>query len=215
MAAKERVGHGVCPCCKRTFKQLAAHIEASASSFRGDGVSYRPITDVWILARPKVKYYGAYPAGFLHRARALLGVSPTDTVLHVCAGRVRDYPYSGFGPEDITVDGASETDPDFFLDVTRDRWTVHFGDCNVKGVLADPPYTPTDAKQYAAGSLPFPGSSKLMADCLQLVPVGHRVGMLHYEWPRCPKTAKEVAVICVTTGRGQRGRLFTVMERLE
>jgi hypothetical protein len=32
-------------------------------------VSYRPITDVWILARPKVKYYGAYPNGFLERAR--------------------------------------------------------------------------------------------------------------------------------------------------
>lgn len=24
---EERVAHGVCPCCKRTFKQLAAHME--------------------------------------------------------------------------------------------------------------------------------------------------------------------------------------------
>lgn len=24
---KQRVGHGVCPCCNRTFKQLAAHME--------------------------------------------------------------------------------------------------------------------------------------------------------------------------------------------
>lgn len=24
---KKRVGHGVCPCCRRTFKQLAAHME--------------------------------------------------------------------------------------------------------------------------------------------------------------------------------------------
>jgi len=23
-------------------------------------MNYRPITDIWILARPKVKYYGAY-----------------------------------------------------------------------------------------------------------------------------------------------------------
>lgn len=37
-------------------------------------MSYRPITDFWILARPKVKYYGAYPSGFLERARALVGV---------------------------------------------------------------------------------------------------------------------------------------------
>lgn len=32
--------------------------------------SYRPICDLWILARPKVKYYGAYPNGFLERAAA-------------------------------------------------------------------------------------------------------------------------------------------------
>lgn len=25
---KQRVGHGVCPCCNRTFKQLARHMEA-------------------------------------------------------------------------------------------------------------------------------------------------------------------------------------------
>ena len=31
-------------------------------------MSYRPITDVWILGRPKVRYYGAYPSGFLERA---------------------------------------------------------------------------------------------------------------------------------------------------
>ena len=46
-------------------------------------MSYRPITDVWILARSKVPYYGAYPAGFLHRARTLLGVDAVGAVLHV------------------------------------------------------------------------------------------------------------------------------------
>lgn len=65
-------------------------------------MSYRPITDVWILARPKVKYYGAYPNGFLERARALLGVSPFDPVLHVCGGSAREYPAKprGFGPRE-------------------------------------------------------------------------------------------------------------------
>lgn len=38
-------------------------------------MSFRPIADVWILARPKVKYYGAYPNGFLERALPLLGAS--------------------------------------------------------------------------------------------------------------------------------------------
>jgi hypothetical protein len=67
-------------------------------------VSYRPITDTQILARSKVKFFGAYPSGFLKRARNLLGVNCTDRVLHVCSGKVREYPYEGFGPNDVTFD---------------------------------------------------------------------------------------------------------------
>jgi len=52
----------------------------------------RPIMDMWALARPKLKdglkYYGAYPAGFLQRARDLIGCSLNDSVLHVCSGMV-------------------------------------------------------------------------------------------------------------------------------
>jgi hypothetical protein len=63
-------------------------------------MSYRPICDSWILARSKMKYFGAYPSGFLERARALLGVTCGDSVLQVCSGRVRDYPYRGFEEHD-------------------------------------------------------------------------------------------------------------------
>jgi hypothetical protein len=54
-------------------------------------MSYRPFTDVWILARPKSKYFGAYPAGFLRRARDLIGCSQEDQVLHVCSGDIANY----------------------------------------------------------------------------------------------------------------------------
>lgn len=71
-------------------------------------MSYRPITDVWFLARAKLKggkkYYGAYLGGFPERARALLGCRLNDPVLHVCGGCARDYPYRrGFGPNDRTL----------------------------------------------------------------------------------------------------------------
>lgn len=51
-------------------------------------MNYRPIGgDRWDLARPKLlgghKYYGAYPAGFLERARALMAVG--QTLLSYCA----------------------------------------------------------------------------------------------------------------------------------
>lgn len=76
-------------------------------------MSYRPITDVWILARPKVKYYGAYPNGFLERALMLMGVDlATEPVLHVCAGRVRDYPNKRCVQHALTLDLDAALSPD-------------------------------------------------------------------------------------------------------
>ena len=53
-------------------------------------MTYRPITDIWFLARAKLKdgkkYYGAYLGGFPERARTLIGASRNDNVLHVCGG---------------------------------------------------------------------------------------------------------------------------------
>lgn len=170
-------------------------------------MSYRPITDVWLLTRPKVAYYGAYPAGFLSRARRLLGVGITDPVLHVCGGKVRDYPYSGLGPNDKTVDINPDLAPDFVMDVTKElpegEWPA---------ILADPPYTEEDAKHY--GNADFPSANALLRLCLQHVPVGGKVGMLHYVWPQPPTTAVEVAVVAVGCGRNGRARWYTVFERL-
>ena len=84
-------------------------------------MSYRPITDTWILARAKLtggkKYYGAYLGGFPERARALLGCKLTDPVLHVCGGMAKAYPYKrGFGPNDRTLDLDPNCEPDFLQD---------------------------------------------------------------------------------------------------
>jgi hypothetical protein len=96
-------------------------------------MSYRPICDTWILARTKLKggkkYYGAFPAGFLHRARALLGVGIDDPVLHVCGGHVKAYPYAGFGPNDRTLDLDPATEPDFLRDA-REALPMRLIDCD-------------------------------------------------------------------------------------
>jgi hypothetical protein len=89
-------------------------------------MSFRPIADTWILARSKVNRYGAYPSGFLGRARALLGVGAQDEVLHVCGGRVRDYPFSGFGINDETLDLDPDVAPDFLHDA-RDPFVDRAG----------------------------------------------------------------------------------------
>lgn len=177
-------------------------------------MSYRPICDTWILARSKTKYYGAYPAGFLHRARALLGVGLNDPVLHVCAGRVRDYPYRGLGPNDRTLDLDRQCDPDFLQDA-REPFPLS-NKCLAWGaVLIDRPYTPDDADHYVVGRAVFPPINLLLKHGIAVVGVGGKVGILDYLWPQPPKNATEVAVVGVGTGRNSRARWFTVFERME
>lgn len=187
-------------------------------------MSYRPITDTWILARSKTKYYGAYPAGFLHRARALLGVSPEDAVLHVCGGKVREYPYPGgkggkvaLGPNDKTVDLDIGTKPDFHLDVRNGLpWRDVGGNLLQAwpGILIDRPYTEADAAKYVPGLVSLPPLNALLKAALERVDIGGRVGVLDYLWPHPGKLGLEVAVVGVGTGRNARARWFTVFERI-
>lgn len=171
-------------------------------------MTYRPITDTWILTRPKVKYHGAFPAGFLHRARALLGVRRLDAVLHVCGGKVRDYPYRGFGPNDKTLDLDPSCLPDFLQDC---RLPLPSGPW--EAVLIDRPYTEEDAAKYAPGADALPAINSLLANAIAVVPLGGCVGVLDYIWPSPPQNATERAVVGVGTGRGGRARWFTVFER--
>lgn len=194
-------------------------------------MSYRPIADTWILARSKTKYYGAYPAGFLSRARNLLGVSNLDSVLHVCGGMVRKYPFKGFGINDKTLDLDPACEPDFLQDA-RDPLPSRILLCSDKNccegehyhkdcvvpwdaVLIDRPYSEADAEHYVPGADKLPNLNDLLQRSLQVVPVGGKVGTLDYLWPHPGKSGREVAVVGVGTGRNARARWFCVFERLE
>jgi len=173
-------------------------------------MTYRPICDIWLLARPKVKYYGAYPNGFLQRARVLIGCSYTDKVLHVCSGMVKDYPHRGFGVNDKTVDIDAGLNPDFVMDVNKELPAGSWD-----GILIDPPYTHEDAKNYTIIDLPLPNPNKLVKDCINAVEVGKKVGMLHYICPSCPGNAKFIACVGVLVGFNNRIRAFSVFEKLK
>jgi len=187
-------------------------------------MSYRPMTDVWILARSKVKYYGAYPAGFLQRARDLIGCRYDDPVLHVCSGQVRAYPHSGVGRYDMLMDIDPGQDPDIIGDANtlgdyqRAVQQANFllsgdDDHPFQGVLADPPYTPADAERYKITES-FPTADAIVAHSLSILPIGGRVGILSLSWPRYPKAiSRQVAVIAVYVGNGNLGRTFAVYER--
>lgn len=178
-------------------------------------MSYRPICDIWLLGRPKVKYYGAYPNGFLERARALLGVTPFDGILHVCGGKARDYPAKprGFGPNDQTLDLDETLKPDFLQTATE---TLPGPPHGWKALIADPPYTWVDAEKYAPGGKAFPSANLILKHMLAVVRVGGRVGMLHYILPQPPRDGvKFVACVGVIVGFNNRMRCYSVFERLK
>lgn len=175
-------------------------------------MSYRPITDVWFLARAKLKggrkYYGAYLGGFPERARALLGVTIYDPVLHVCGGMAKFYPYSGgFGPNDKTLDLDPACEPDFLLDA---REGIPRG---FSALLIDPPYSEQDATRYAVGSEAYPTPGELVANAMEALDLGHRVGIIHYALPRKPANARFVAAVGVLCGFNNRMRCFSVFEK--
>jgi hypothetical protein len=183
-------------------------------------VSYRPITDVWLLARAKLKggrkYYGSYLGGFPERARVLLGASIDDPVLHVCGGMARYYPYkAGFGPNDKTLDLDPATEPDFLGDACAPLPNgIQNALCpTFRAMLADPPYSEADAEHYAPGAAKYPSPGKIVQNMVNALPVGGRAGIIHYMVPRCPKNAKFIACVGVVCGFNNRIRAFTVFEK--
>lgn len=182
--------------------------------------SYAPIAYVKFCARSRVDYYGAYPFGFLRPARDLLGCRLDDVVLHVCSGRVREYPYYGVGPLDLTLDLDPALHPDIVGDARQikpyhDAWRVHG---TLDGILADPAYSREEQGNYGDGSeawkAQWPSPEIIVRNSLEILPVGGRVGVLSYELPRYPKAkARQVAVMAVYVGNGNAGRTFAVFER--
>ncbi len=176
-------------------------------------MSYRPITDVWLLARAKLKggrrYYGAYLGGFPERARALLGVSIDDPVLHVCGGMARFYPYKGgIGARDKTLDLDAHVNPDYRLDA-RDALPKGFA-----AMLCDPPYSKEDADCYAAGAHNYPAPGLIVKNAIDALDVGRRVGIIHYMLPRAPANARFVAAVGVLCGFNNRIRVYSVFEKI-
>ena len=174
-------------------------------------MSYRPITDIWFLARAKLKdgkkYYGAYLGGFPERARALLGVTINQPVLHVCGGMARHYPYAaGFGPNDKTLDSDPTCKPDYLRDA---RGLLPTG---FDAMLIDPPYSVEDAAHYHEGKFYYPTPNELVKNALAALKPGQRVGIIHYLLPQA-KDARFVACVGVVCGFNNRIRVYSVFEK--
>lgn len=199
-------------------------------------MGYRPITDLWILARAKLKpfpdgkprkYYGAYLGGFPERARVLIGCALDTPLLHVCGGMARFYPYPrGFGLQDKTMDLNPACQPDYLMDCRSKRWprrhradmeAGHFSENGLEwgGILIDSAYSEPDQKKYSAHVQgKYPNPNELVQTAINHLRIGYKVGIIHYVWPACPKNAIEVAHVAVSCGRNNRERAFVVYERI-
>lgn len=195
-------------------------------------MSYRPITDLWICARPKVKYHGAYPVGFPERARALMPCTREVPVLHACGGRAKEYrwpdgkpAWNKVCPNDVTCDLDAAVNPDLVWNVRTDGipspskfpgvlYTDWGSPTYWSGIIVDPPYTGVDAEQYAPGRDELPDPKRILVSAMDVLHPGGRVGILHYVWPRHPKVGvKSVACIGVIVGFDNRIRVFSVFEK--
>ena len=189
-------------------------------------MSYRPICDFWLLTRCRykngVRRYGGYLGGFPERARRLIGWAINEPMLHLCGGLAKLYPYAGgFGQNDKTLDNDPFVKADFLCDAEEEIPLGPKSGCGhseadnlIKwgGILIDPPYSEEDAKKYPFSTYPNP--NKLVANSLGVLPVGRKVGIIHYVIPRCPKNAKFIACVGVACGFNNRIRCFSVFERL-
>lgn len=206
-------------------------------------MSFRPITDVWILGRSKTKdpetgksYYGAYLSGFLERARPMLVGGNSDArILHVCGGHARSYngkkggiTLSGFGKNDLTLDIDPLCKPDIVYD-GRMLDKVRVIDGGYLGFYLPPDDKPLQVFRPDAILIDRPYSLEdaknyrcgpdVLPDLNKLVRDCLRltdglVGVIDYAWPSVPE-AKEVAAIAVGTGRNGRARWFTIWKRMQ
>lgn len=183
-------------------------------------MSYRPITDFWFLARCKYKdgskRYGGYLGGFLERARRLVGASINEPVLHICGGNAHLYPYAGgYGDQDERLDLDVAVKPEHLWDcsVSIPHQTFR-GSEDWAGMIADPPYSAEDAKQYAPGADKYPSPNKIVSLACEVLPVGRKIGIIHYIVPACPKNAKFIACVGIVCGFNNRIRAFSVYERI-
>jgi len=182
-------------------------------------VTYRPITDVALMAHPKVPYYGAFLNGSLERMRLCLGAQIQDPVLFVCGGKVREYPCAGFGPNDKTVDINPKLEPDYVMDVRHGLPKKRGG---WRAMIVDTPYSREEARHYGTEDQ-YPAPGPLLRLCLEHTRPGGRVGFLHWEWPRWywPKQLKEIdgckikEVFAMPMNlRGGRWRGYVVFEKV-
>jgi hypothetical protein len=171
---------------------------------RGEDVLYA----VWVIGndyRNKTRYYGAYPAGFLDRVMALFPDRVAEaevggflTTLHVFSGSLPPGPYLRC---DVTQP-AEFTCSVYDLPAQPARFDL---------VIADPPYSKTDAQRYGT---PMIDRRRVLAALADVTNLGGHLAWLDTCWPMHRKAQWRTAGrILVQRSTNHRARVLTLFER--
>lgn len=159
----------------------------------------------WVLGndyKNKTRFYGAFPPGFLPRLMCLfpeLPASATD-VWHVFSGSLPPGPY-------VRCDVAQPADVQ--CDVCELPQSPYL---RPKLIVADPPYSADDAKQY--GTPMIERRRVLAALAAFIAPTGH-LAWLDCVWPMHQKAQwRTVARIAITRSTNHRVRDLTIFQRV-
>lgn len=196
--------------------------ERSASYARAFPKWPAPRTDarwldgVWLVGnnfRNSSKLYGAYPPGYLRRIASLFPDS--RRVLHVFsgsltpAGLAKEWP----GAEHWRVDAVAEREPDTIGNAEDLAEVVRANELGAFDlVLADPPYSASDAERYG---FKMPNRRRVLREIAKVVAPGGNLVWLDTVRPQYRKDEWHAwGLICLVRSTMHRVRLVSMFRRV-
>jgi hypothetical protein len=158
---------------------------------------------VWILGNDYrgTGFYGSYPPGYLRRIQSLFP-DVTGRVLHLFSGSLT--PTQGH----VRVDLLPNRQPD----VVGDAHHLPFGDGTFELVLADPPYSATDAQRYGT---PMPNRRRVLAEVARVTASGGNLVWLDTVLPMFAKRDWHWwGAVSVVRSTNHRVRLASMFRRV-
>lgn len=189
------------------MQQRADHYATVFPNWPPLRVDDRWLDGMWMLGQNYrgSGFYGAYPPGYLARIAALF---PDRTrTLHLFSGSLPAGDYTRF---DLVAREDASTVPEVVGDATT--LSRHFAPHAFDFVMADPPYSATDAVRYGT---PMPNRRKVLAELHKVVEPGGHLVWLDTVLPMFRKDAWHLwGLIGIVRSTNHRVRLASMFERL-